>query len=400
MLSQIHQNLFIVGDDDQSIYKFRGAKPEFLLKFPKDLNNVKTVILNINYRSTDNIINLANNLIYNNKERYTKNIIGTKKVGAEPILLQTEDIEEEAFKITEEIKKLLKRGLNFKDIAVIFRTNMQARAFVDNFMDNNFPFFMRDEIPNIYDHWLAKDIIAYIKLSLDINKNECLERIINKPKRYISKALIQLAKKKRGPILNTLINMEGTQIWQRNRLEDLDYDLKVIKNLTPTKAFEYIINKIHYDDYIKQYAEFRKVGLKGLFEIVDELKEASKKYKTHEDFLIYIEDFSSEIKNQFKTGKSKSLENAITLSTMHGVKGLEFETVFIISVVEGVIPHEKSISESEIEEERRLFYVAITRAKTLLYISTIASRYENKVVTSQFLKELKFVEKEKTNEAT
>lgn len=385
LLSKEHNNLFIVGDDDQSIYKFRGARPEFLLKFPEDFSDVKTVILDINYRSTNSIIHLANKTISNNQYRYDKNIVGTDRNGKEPILINSENTEEEALLISKYINKLHNDGLNWSDIAVIFRTNIQARAFVDKFMDLNFPFFIKDEMPNIYDHWIAKDLLAYIKLSLDLSKNNELERIINKPKRYISKLLIQKAKQMQGIMLYNLMNLDDIQIWQRERIEELDYHLDVLKKLNPSKCLNYILVNINYGEYIKQYAAFRKINSKGLFEVVEELKDIMKKYATKEEFLVHVQNFTEELRNQ---KLAKTNHEAITLTTMHGAKGLEFDAVFVISVVEGVIPHEKSRTADEIEEERRLFYVAITRAKRFLYISTINTRYEQKVEKSLFLKEI------------
>ncbi len=388
MLSAKHKNLFIVGDDDQSVYKFRGARPEFLLRFPEDFDNVKTIILDTNYRSTDNIIEVANKIIINNKQRYDKKIVGIAGKGKKPLLLSSNDIEEEALNISNYIGKLHKQGIPWNSIAVIFRTNIQARVFVDKFMDKNYPFIIKDEMPNIYDHWVAKDILSYIKLSLDLNRNDDLERIINKPKRYISKSIIQEARRKPGQLLYNILHSHSTQVWQRVKLEELEFHLKAIKRRNPFDAFKYIREIVDYNEYIKQYAEFRKVGYKGLFEVADELKESAKNYKTHEEFLTHIQDFTAELKNQ-QIIKKQNISDAITLTTMHSAKGLEFDAVFISSVVSGVIPHEKSKSLDEIEEERRLFYVSITRAKKLLYISTIDSRYEDKVVKSQFLQELK-----------
>lgn len=388
-LVKIHNNIFIVGDDDQSIYKFRGARPEFLLSFPDDFQNVKSVVLDTNYRSTDNIIELANKLIVNNKQRYEKNIKGVKGKNANPILLISDNIEEEARLIGQEIKKLHKKGIAYKDTAVIFRTNIQARAFVDKFMDMNIPFYMRDEMPNLYEHWIAKDLISYIKLSENMHLNDDLERIINKPKRYISKLILQSAKREGGSLIYSLMNLEDVKVWQRERLEELELQLQIIKKRTPFEALKYIRGVIGYDDYLKEYADFRKVGAKSLLEVADEIREASKNYKTHQEFLNHIEEFSAELRNQ-KLNKKKVEADAVALSTLHGSKGLEFDTVFISSAVEGVIPHEKSKTEAEIEEERRLFYVGITRAKQFLYISTIKTRYEEKVGKSQFLKEIKF----------
>lgn len=392
MLADKHKNIFIVGDDDQSIYKFRGARPEFLLKFPQDFANVISVVLDINYRSTDEIIAIANKIVINNKSRYNKNIIGTNRKGANPIALNSQDIEAEALLIANHINKLHKQGMPWSNIAVIFRTNIQARVFVDKFMDMNFPFYIRDEMPNIYNHWIAKDILSYIRLALDVNKNDELERIINKPKRYISKALILEAKKKPGSLLNNLKNLDSTQVWQRQRIEELEFQLNAIRNRNPFDAFKYIRMIIGYDDYIRNYAQFRHVGIKGLFEIADELRESAKNYEKHEDFLTHIDDFNMELKNQKLVKKNyEQKADAITLTTMHGAKGLEFDAVFIVSVVEGVLPHEKSKTPDEIEEERRLFYVAVTRAKQLIYISTVNTRYEEKIPKSEFLDEIKFI---------
>lgn len=387
MLCQNHRNIFIVGDDDQSIYKFRGARPEFLLRFPNDFKDVSTIVLDINYRSTDSIINLANRIISNNTQRYNKNIVGTDKHGKKPIILESDNTEEEALKISKYIEKLHIKGLEWNEIAVIFRTNIQARAFVDKFMDMNLPFFLKDEMPNIYDYWIPKDMLAYLKLSMDLNRNEDLERIINKPKRYISKLLIHEAKKKSGSMLSNLSNLKDTQIWQRTKLEELEYHLHQIKRKNPYDAFKYIRTVVGYDDYIKQYAEFRKIGTKSLFEIADEISEASKNYNSHEEFLSHVQDFTAELKNQHSS-KSYFSDNAVVLTTMHGAKGLEFEAVFIASVIEGIIPHEKSKTADEIEEERRLLYVGVTRAKRLLFLSTVDKRYESKAFKSQFLTEI------------
>ena len=194
LLTDRNSNIFIVGDDDQSIYKFRGARPEFLLKFPEDFDNVGKIILDVNYRSTTQIINLCNAVIKGNKNRYEKIIKGTKKNGNMPVLMKSNDIGAEAAEISKKII-MFKNKVRLNKIAVIYRTNIQARAIVDAFMDFNIPYQIKDEVPSIYEHRVSKDIFAYLSLILDIDNDRAIERIINKPKRYISKELISEAKK-------------------------------------------------------------------------------------------------------------------------------------------------------------------------------------------------------------
>lgn len=388
LLTERNSNIFIVGDDDQSIYKFRGARPEFLLKFPDDFDNVQKIILDTNYRSTNQIINLCNAVIKNNSNRYEKIIKGTKKEGNMPVLIKSDDISTEANEIAKKVISYVDRfKLSYDRIAVIYRTNIQARAIVDAFMDFNIPYQIKDEIPSIYEHRVAKDIFAYLRLILNSNDDLALERIINKPKRYISKALIAEAKNnKKTTLLNAFFESKNIQSWQSDRLDELIYNLVSAKNKTTYEAFKYIRRIIGYDEYIKEYANFRKVNPKSLFEVLDEIQESAKGYDKIEEYLTHVEDVISEMKEQ-KTKRATTKEGVI-LSTMHSAKGLEFDIVFVTSAVEGVIPHEKSVTIDEIEEERRLFYVAITRAKKLLFISIIKTRYDQTVKPTRFLKKI------------
>ncbi len=382
MLTLPHNNLFIVGDDDQSIYKFRGSRPEFLLRFPKEFANTKQVVLDINYRSTDQIIQFCNDVIAENKNRYPKNICGTSQVGKPPIFMTPADIGEEAIQIAGIISASHKK-VDYADVAVIYRTNIQSRALVDAFMDLNIPFHVRDESPSIYDHWVAKDILAYFRLALDGTNKASFERIINKPKRYLNKYYVAEAVKINGDMLDHLFLQKGLQKWQLLKIEELAHHLNIIKRKNTFDAIAFIRRTIGYDTYIKEYAAFRKVNAKGLFEVLDEISESAKQYKTLEEFLVHTENVLYEIS---KRKRSKAHKNeGVTLTTMHSAKGLEFDVVFVTSAIEGVIPYEKTRSEPEIEEERRLFYVALTRAKKTVYISLVQTRYSEPATATRFL---------------
>ena len=380
LLASCHNNIYIVGDDDQSIYKFRGARPQFLLDFPKDFENTKTSLLDTNYRSSDAIIKMANVIISQNTLRYNKVITGTKQKGPSPKLIKTKDIDSEAKYIAKKIKEL---NLPLDDICVVYRTNIQARALVDAFSIYNIPYKIKDEAPSVYEHPVSKDMCAYMALALNIDDAQAFETIANKPKRYISKSILALLKKQAREqnitLMQAFFETNHLKHWQKQPVEDLLYHLGVLKKQSPAKAIKYIRNTIGYNGYIKEYATFKKTSPKGLYEILEELTAASSNFETLEEYLQYVQDFS-------KIAKDNKDTNGVQLSTMHGVKGLEYTCVFVVSCVESLIPHEKSQTQEEIEEERRLFYVAVTRAKTLLYLSVIQTRHEENVKPTRFLK--------------
>ena len=387
MLVSDECNLFIVGDDDQSIYGFRGSKPDYLLNFPNEFNNVEKVVLNTNYRSTEQIINLSNHIISENKTRYEKNIIGTKRYGKCPILLRCYDINEEAKIIVDKINKF-KNKIPLEQIAIIYRTNIQARAIVEELMNYNMDFQIKDLVPSIYEHFIARDIFAYLTLAMNPLEYNCFLRIANKPKRFLSKDLLNQAKEisKNGKsILKNIYSIPDIKNWQIEKISELEYHLSNIKNKKTYDAIKYILKIVGYEEYIESYSEFKKIKSDGLFDIANEILESSKSYDDILVYLTHIEDIRFELKeNSYKIDNQKG----IVLTTMHSAKGLEFDLVFVIGCVEDIIPHKKSISKEEIEEERRLFYVALTRAKNLLYISVVENRYEVKVKPSRFLNKL------------
>jgi len=379
LLSAHPHNLCIVGDDDQSIYRFRGAKPEFLLRFPEDFPGTTRILLDTNYRSSDRIIAFSNRLISQNKVRYDKTIIGTDKIGPRPIVINSEDQNTEAAYIAEQIRK----APDLNEIAVVYRVNMQARAFVDAFLQANIPYVAKDEISIIYEHWLAQDIFAYLRLCRGLAVREDLERVINKPFRYISKAFLQKARKDGRDIFRWYAESGMLNSQQMQRIEELISHLRQMGKRNTTDAIRWLRRYGGYDDHIKDHCEYRKLNPTGLYEIASELQEAAAQFPEPEDFLSHCEEA---IANK----NSKAPEGArVTLSTLHSAKGLEFDTVYIAGAVEGLIPHDRSKTAAELEEECRLFYVGATRARKNLFISVIKKRHEKKAVASRFIKRLK-----------
>ena len=387
LLAAPKNNLFIVGDDDQSIYKFRGSRPEFLLNFPKDYPAATSVTLDTNYRSSNQIISYANSVIVANKLRYNKQIVGTGRVGKKPTLLVASDQNTEAAGIAERIRAMAKNGENLDEIAVIYRLNLQARAFADAFMNANIPYRNRDETPVIYDHWIAADFFAYLRVAVRLARKQKTgydtdaERIINKPYRFISKAFLQGMKQgnldmfaayHRDPTLHTA---------SKARIEELKSDLAAIgKRDTAAAAIRYIRQGIGYNEYILDHSAYRKINPAGLQEIADELQEAAKNFPEPDAFLAHAKAAIAAAREQ-----DTQRGPCCNLTTLHSAKGLEFDKVFIAGVVEDVLPYVRSQTEADIEEERRLLYVGITRARHELYISTIKTRYDKKVEPSRFL---------------
>jgi len=377
MLSAKPHHLFVVGDDDQSIYRFRGARPEFLLRFPEDFPNVKRVLLETNYRSTNQVISFSNGLISQNKLRYDKVIKGTGKSGPKPKIVKCKDQNHEAASIAAKIKK----SKNFDEIAVVYRVNMQARAFMDAFMQANIPYVVKDEISIIYEHWIAQDMFAYLRLSRGIGNAQDIERIINKPFRYISKAFLQKARQDNFDIFQYYTKSDMLNSAQQQRIEELILDLRQMGKRTTEDAIRWLRKRAGYDEHIKEHCEYRKLNPSGLYEIAKELQDASAPFPKIEDFLVHGEEAV--------LNKPESEGPRVTLSTMHSAKGLEFDTVYIASAIEGLIPHELSKSPAALEEECRLFYVGATRARHNLYISTINKRHEKDAEASRFIKNLK-----------
>lgn len=396
-------NIFVVGDEDQSIYGFRGSRPDFLLEFEEYFEGTNKVVLDINYRSKEEIIDVANRLIEKNENRYEKIIKCGQGNGAKINYVAPEDSEEEAVFIAKDILEEIKKDyVEYSDFAVIYRTNIQSRALVDVFMDMRIPFVVKDSIITIYDHWAAQDILAYLRIGLNPQNNKDWVRIINKPFRYISKDNVNMVKDE-ADFINALINKCNLHPKQVKTINDLDIDLSYLKTLNPKNAISYIRTSLDYDRYILDYCTNRKIKTNGLIEILNELESSATNFKTIKDYLEHID----RVKSELVDNKNNKNTDGVIFTTMHSAKGLEFKNVYIIGANEGTIPHEKSydIEDNEkkieqIEEERRLMYVAITRAEENLYISSPMNKYGKKVSKSRFIDDIKAPTKKEIEQIT
>ena len=384
ILAEKHQNLFVVGNDDQSIYAFRGARPDFLLHFPTLYPAAKKVTLNTNYRSTERIVNLAERVIGNNEVRFVKNMKGIGEAGDKVTFFLAEDAAKEAAHIAEKIGRLLDEGVPLTEIAVIYRTNLQGGAFARELYKRGIPYDLRDNSGNVYEHWVAKDLLAYLLLAENEESDSALRRILNKPKRYIGKDLLAEAETMPYTLLRSFFVCPSLKGWQEENLENLRIDLNQIRKRTPYDAVKYIRKVIGYDEYLEEFAAYRRTSAQVLQEIADEIMETAKDCADVRSFREQLERLSLQMKEQSR--KKGQKRNGVALMTMHGAKGLEFRAVFLPSLVEGIVPHEKGMD--TVAEERRLFYVAMTRASEKLCLSAILQRYEKERKPSRFLAEM------------
>lgn len=382
MLAQPANNLFVVGDDDQSIYRFRGARPEIMFQFTRDFPGAETVTLNWNYRSSGNIIRQAQQLIRNNKSRFEKPQDTDNKVGEAVAIHGFDEQSKEAAYLIEKVRKYFDQGCPYEEMAVLVRTNTGARFAVSRLIEYQIPFVMRDTLPNIFSHWIAGNMTAYLTMAAGTGKRKDFLTIMNRPNRYISRDALY---EEDFSFESLYQHYEGKE-WMCDRIELLEQQLKQLRQMGPYAAINYIRHGIGYDEYIKEYAGLRKIKPDELLETIDEIQESAKPFKTAGEWFDYMKAHTQKITEQARTRREKP--QGITVSTLHSVKGLEFKKVFIIDANEGMMPYHKAILEPEIEEERRMFYVGMTRAREHLHILYVRKKFDKVLEPSRFIKEI------------
>ncbi len=387
MLAAPENNLFIVGDDDQSIYRFRGAKPEIMLGFTRDYPQAKQTLLGVNYRSTTEIVEAAKRLIEHNKTRYEKEIRAHRGQGRPVVTAVWENAREETKGIVEELLDYVRMGYQWSDLAVLYRTSLEPRLLMERLMEYNIPFRMRDTLPNLYEHWIALDLCAYIRIAGDeqtkqgFAKRADVVRIINRPKRYVNREALE------GQEIswNKMKSWYQDKGWMVERIEQLEYDLRMISKMAPVAAVNYIRKGVGYDEYLREYADYRRMKPGELLEVADQLQESAAGFQTAQEWFAHMKEYGEQLKEQAKGLEQDA--NCVSLMTMHSSKGLEFPVVYILDASERVTPHHKAVLDADLEEERRMFYVAMTRAKDRLHVCYAKERYGKEQERSRFVDE-------------
>ena len=397
MLAEPENNLFIVGDDDQSIYGFRGAKPGIMLSFPKRFPDTKQIVLGVNYRCSDEIMKAAERLIGKNNERYEKHIVANKGKEQPVHMKKCENLPDEAEKIVAQIQLYQKEGIDYQEMAVLFRTNMQMRLLAGKLMEHGIPFTMRENLPNLFDTWMAKDIMCYLQLALGNRSREKFLKIANRPVRYLSRTAFTEPEVSFDKL--RAYYAAKNQDWMEERIWNFEYDLKNLAALSPYAAIHFIRKGIGYDEFLKTYADERNVNADDWFDVLDEMQEMARDKKSIPEWLSFVENYGDTLEEMRQEQKKQQVkeEPGVSLMTMHASKGLEFPVVFVPTLNEDIVPYRKAVQEGNLEEERRMLYVAMTRAKTYLHLSFVKERFHKEAEPSPFLYEISPALKNKIN---
>ena len=386
MLSAPKNNLFVVGDDDQSIYGFRGAHPGLMLHMKKEFQNLKIISLSTNYRSTEAIVNAASRVILHNDSRFMKRIEASNGKGIPVHIQETKDEMDESRYVAEQIQKDIDSGIKPGNIAVLYRAGIQARLLTEILSEHQIPFEMKEHVPNFYSHFIVRDFISYMKLASGKRDRHLFLQVMNRPLRYISRSCLEDSQVTFEQMRKFYFDKE----WMQDIIDQFDVDLRMMERMAPYAVVQYIMKRIGYHDFLKKYGQENGIPMEQLEAVVKEFEERCKPFKDIEELCAHIENYTKEIEEQKKNGSvlQRASGEKVQLLTMHASKGLEFESVYIIHSNEGETPYLKAEEKEELEEERRMFYVAMTRAKSKLTISYLTEKNGNSMIPSRFVNEV------------
>lgn len=384
LLASPLNNIFVVGDDDQSIYGFRGARPEIMIEFKDYYPEAELIVLDVNYRSTQSIINVAGRVIENNKTRLDKCAHANNNKDFQPDIRKFRNQVEELKFVVSKIKEYENQGISLSEMAILVRNNSQIQEISSFLKNRKIEAESGKHRSNIYNGMVAKDILSYVRGALKFDGtyfNEDLIYVLNKPQRYISRQVV----------LSVNMNISAVRrIYSKNNIDSFLFHIEMIRKLPPQAALSYIRKGAGYEEYLRLYAIENNIPMSGLLKQLEQLVQECSKFNTLEQWINSIDSAQNSEGQNF--GKKSSVEggtnNRINIMTMHGSKGLEFKAVFIVDANQGIIPTSKALRERDFEEERRLFYVAITRAIDYLNVYAVEERLGCPIEVSMFVEEM------------
>ena len=384
LLASPLNNIFVVGDDDQSIYGFRGARPEIMIEFKDYYPEAELIVLDVNYRSTQSIINVAGRVIENNKTRLDKCAHANNNKDFQPDIRKFRNQVEELKFVVSKIKEYENQGISLSEMAILVRNNSQVQEISSFLKNRKIEAESGKHRSNIYNGMVAKDILSYVRGALKFDGtyfNEDLIYVLNKPQRYISRQVV----------LSVNMNISAVRrIYSKNNIDSFLFHIEMIRKLPPQAALSYIRKGAGYEEYLRLYAIENNIPMSGLLKQLEQLVQECSKFNTLEQWINSIDSAQNSEGQNF--GKKSSGEggtnNRINIMTMHSSKGLEFKAVFIVDANQGIIPTSKALRERDFEEERRLFYVAITRAIDYLNVYAVEERLGCPIEVSMFVEEM------------
>jgi len=383
MLALPENNLFIVGDDDQSIYGFRGAGPDMMQRFIKDYPTAVQLLLDVNYRCHEQIVGCSMQVIAANRNRFSKKIQAVHREGAGVLLQSFPDQEKEQEALLGMLRQTVaeSRPESLKEHAVICRTNYECGMLAEKLLYHKIPFVMREVLKSRYDHFVIKDLLAYLEFADGNRSRELFHFFMNRPLRYLRKDCARAENIE----LKELLAYYRNDIRMQEVSRKLFHDLERVGTMRPYLAVHYIRQAVGYDDYIKENFAVEESG--RLLQTADDFQEEAKKFDTFRKWNDYIGQCRRAVERKQKETERDGDDRqtpGIRLMTMHASKGLEFDTVYLPDVNEGRLPSRQSVTQEAVEEERRMFYVAMTRARKELHI-LYCSAENGKKVPSRFL---------------
>lgn len=382
LLAAPQNELFLVGDDDQSIYQFRGARPELMRRFVGDYAGAAQLYLEENYRCGSKIVRASQNLISHNQNRFPKRIRAARDAAGTVTLQEYPSTLLENRAVIAKIRERTAAGVPFSEIAVLFRTNRQSGYLLEKLMEEGIPFCAKERVPLIYDHWIAKDVLCYLKLAAGSRDRGLFLQIMNRPLRYLSRDVLD------EPQID-LDSWEAAyeqQPWIARRVAQLAEDLQVMSHLGPFAAMNYVRKGVGYEQFVIDFARERGQNEQELVDVLDELQQSAVGFQSQAQWQEHVAQYRARMQAEQK--KKETAGEGVQILTLHGAKGLEFDTVFLPQLLEGQLPYKKAVLDADIEEERRLFYVGMTRAKEQLVITHSSTLYNKDAAASRFLSEL------------
>ncbi|WP_288683272.1 ATP-dependent helicase [uncultured Eubacterium sp.] len=384
LLASPLNNIFVVGDDDQSIYGFRGARPEIMIEFKDYYPNATFIVLDVNYRSTQPIINVAERVIKNNKTRLDKCAHANNDKDFQPDIRKFRNQVEELKFVVSKIKEYENQGISLSEMAILVRNNSQIQEISSFLKNRKIEAESGKHRSNIYNGMVAKDILSYVRGALKFDGtyfNEDLIYVLNKPQRYISRQVV----------LSVNMNISAVRrIYSKNNIDSFLFHIEMIRKLPPQAALSYIRKGTEYEEYLRLYAIENNIPMSGLLKQLEQLMQECAQFNTLEQWLNSIDSVQNSDRQNHETKSigEESSDNRINIMTMHGSKGLEFKVVFIVDANQGIIPTSKALRERDFEEERRLFYVAMTRAIDYLNVYAVEERLGCPIEVSMFVEEM------------
>ena len=379
MLAAPDNNLFIVGDDDQAIYGFRGSSPGIMLEFPKEYPEQEQVILKANYRSTQGIVDKALQLVGHNKSRYTKRL-QAQRVGKNDVTTAGFDNREEEVAAVIKVIQSAVQYMPYKELALLFRTNASARFYSQKLCAAGIPFYIKEKISSVFYSPIGMDIMAVFAYAQGEQERRHLLRFFNKPPRYIRRGLLE----EENCDLKAMLYRQDVPMNIKKNIRTLLHDLELLKEMHPFAGVNFIRKGMGYESWLIKEARAKGRDTGEIMETLDLIADSTRQAKDYRDWLEQIESYEKALEQSTQ----ERGQDAVQLLTMHSAKGLEYTTVILPDVNEGNVPQKKADKIEDPEEERRVFYVAMTRAREKLFLFYLKKNTEKKVFPSRFLKEM------------